>query len=131
MLPVRGPNDECFVLFPKSPSPELWRHNSLTFGAVASVWAYVKVADVLCALAIILLLCSASHFVDDFFSVEGQVSADSAFTCFQQFHRCLGFRVKEAKAKPPSNSLVLLGLQSTVLDQEVEVGPGVNRVAKL
>ena len=129
MLPVRCPN-ECFVLFP-GPHPELWRHNCLTFGAVASVWAYVKVADVLCALAIILLLCASSHFVDDFFNVEARLSAESAFLSFQQFHRCLGFKMKESKAKAPSSELVLLGLQWTLSSDEVQVGPVTNRVAKL
>ena len=77
-LPVRAP-DECFVSLPTNHGPSVWQHQVLPFGSSGSVWAYLRVADVICFRAIVLAFIPAAHFVDDFFFAELQQTAMSAY----------------------------------------------------
>ena len=83
---------ECGVLLPGTPS--FWSHFALPFGSVSSVWSYLRVADVVAFLSAVLLHTFAAHYVDDFFSVEQTLFAESCFATFQAFHRLLGFRMR-------------------------------------
>ena len=126
-LPVRDPH-ECGVLLPGSP-PTFWAHFALPFGSVGSVWSFLRIADVVALLPVTLLLTFAAHYVDDFFSVEQSWSAESSFATFQAFHRLLGFRMKEAKSKPPHTTQTLLGIEWCFGHDHVRAGPGPARVA--
>ena len=72
-LPVRDP-EECYTVLPGEEAGSVWQHMVLTFGATSSVWAYLRVADAVCFLSIVLLL-PATAFVDDFFRIDGAKSA--------------------------------------------------------
>ena len=87
-MPVRSPT-ECGLVLQGSP-PTLWSHFALPFGSVGSVWGYLRVADVVSFLSIVLLITFAAHYVDDFFMVEQSATAGAAFAIFQAFHRLLG-----------------------------------------
>ena len=128
-LPVRDPH-ECGVLLPGTP-PTFWSHFALPFGSVVSVWGYLRVADVAAFLSVTLLLTLAAHYVDDFFSVEQSLFAESSFATFQAFHRLLGFRMKEAKSKPPRNAHTLLGIDWTFAGDYVRAEPGQSRIERL
>ncbi|CAE7040700.1 ftsH [Symbiodinium sp. CCMP2592] len=128
-LPVREPT-ECGLVMPGA-SPSLWVHNALPFGSVGSVWAYLRVADVVSFLTISLLLMFAAHYVDDFFSLERFRTAISGFAVFQAFHRVLGFRMKEEKSKEPRFAQTLLGIEWTLTAEAIFASPGARRVAKL
>ena len=78
-----------------------------------------------------LLLTFAAHYVDDFFSVEQALFAESSFAAFQAFHLMLGFRMKEAKSKPPSKTHTLLGIDWTLDDEYVRAELGPTRIARL
>ena len=54
-------------------------HMAMCFGAAASVWHLNRTADALQAIQRVLLWIIASHFVDDFNSVDMDEVADSAF----------------------------------------------------
>ncbi|CAE7265094.1 DNMT3A [Symbiodinium sp. CCMP2592] len=128
-LPVREPT-ECGLVMP-GESPSLWAHNALPFGSVGSVWAYLRVADVVSFLTITLLLMFAAHYVDDFFSLERSRTALSGFAVFQAFHRVLGFRMKEEKSKEPRFAQTLLGIEWTLTAEAILASPGARRVEKL
>ncbi|CAE7027728.1 DD3-3 [Symbiodinium sp. CCMP2592] len=121
-LPVREPT-ECGLVMP-GVSPSLWSHNALPFGSVGSVWAYLRVADVVSFLTITLLLMFAAHYVDDFFSLERSRTALSGFAVFQAFHRVLGFRMKEEKSKEPRFEQTLLGIEWTITAEALFASPG-------
>ena len=82
-------------------------------------------------LSVVLLHTFAAHYVDDFFSVEQTLFAESSFATFQAFHRLLGFRMKEAKSKPPSAAHTLLGIDWTFAPDSVRAEPGPARIARL
>ncbi|CAE7632255.1 unnamed protein product [Symbiodinium sp. CCMP2592] len=128
-LPVREPT-ECGLVMP-GVSPSLWAHNALPFGSVGSVWAYLRVADVVSFLTISLLLMFAAHYVDDFFALERFRTAMSGFAVFQAFHRVLGFRMKEEKPKEPRFAQTLLGIEWTLTAEAIFASPGARRVTKL
>ncbi|CAE7760192.1 unnamed protein product, partial [Symbiodinium necroappetens] len=88
-LPVRNP-DECFVFVPSEKGPEVFQHLVLPFGGTGSVWAYLRIADVICLITLVLAYIPASHFVDDFYFSEPDKTADSAFECFCQLQSLLG-----------------------------------------
>ena len=80
---VRGPVDHegcighsLFVtqtsvsLSSSDKSTAVWRHTVLPFGAAGSVWAYLRVADVIWFLGIALFWLRFSHFVDDSYMCE-------------------------------------------------------------
>ena len=128
-MPVRSPT-ECGLVLPGSP-PTLWSHFALPFGSVGSVWGYLRVADVVSFLSIVLLITFAAHYVDDFFMIEQSATAHAAFAIFQAFHRLLGFRMKEEKSKPPQPRHTLLGIEWSFEGQTLFASPGQARVAKL
>ncbi|CAE7213569.1 unnamed protein product [Symbiodinium natans] len=114
MFPVRNPR-ECGVLLPCQKEQALWLHLALPFGSTGSVWSYVRIADALTFVALTLLMLPTAHYVDDFFQVEPTSVAESGFQAFQQLSRLLGLRMKESKAKPPSQDQTLLGVRSLEL----------------
>ena len=118
------------MLLPGEP-PTFLSHFALPFGSVGSVWGYLRVADVVAFLSVSLLFTFAAHYVDDSFSVEQALFAESSFAAFQAFHRMLGFRMKEAKSKPPSKTHTLLGIDWTFDNEYVRAEPGPARIARL
>ena len=129
-LPVRDP-DECAVLVPDGDQAHLWIHNSLPFGATSSVWGYLRFADVLAFLSVALLMLCATHYVDDFFNIEAAATSQQAFWVFQEFHRILGMKMKEAKAKPPAQVNTLLGVLWERRQGVLFAQPGSNRARKV
>eukprot|EP00438_Fugacium_kawagutii_P030337 Skav223220 [mRNA] locus=scaffold2231:82321:89075:+ [translate_table: standard] len=119
----------CILQLPQGPL--LLRHHSLSFGAVASVWAFNRCADSLCFLARRLLQVCVGHFVDDFIGVESADMATSGFDTFSTLFRLLALNMKERKALPPSSSQKILGVQVTVRDHDVIIQPHAPRVQKL
>ena len=51
-LPVRNP-DECFVFVPSEEGPQVFQHLVHPFGGTGSVWAYLRVADVICLITLV------------------------------------------------------------------------------
>ena len=129
-LPVRHP-PECCTILPGDPEVAVWMHQVLPFGSSGSVWSYIRVADTLCFLSIVLLWLAAAHFVDDFFGCENHESADHGFQGFQEIHGSMGYQMKEAKAKPPSAKITLLGVDWEISNDAVEASPGQGRVSKI
>ena len=111
-------------MLPGEPEGSVWQHNVLPFGATSSVWAYLRVADAICFLSIVLLLLAAAHFVDDFFMIEGAHVAMLGFRSFQDIHSALGFRMKKAKEKPPAAEQV--GVR-----EYVQASAGTDRIHKI
>ena len=109
----------------------MWQHNVLPFGATSSVWAYLRVADAICFLSIVLLFLAAAHFVDDFFMIEGLEIAPAGFRSFQDIHAALGFRMKKAKEKPPAARQTLLGVDWSVNRDHIQASAGTDRVQKI
>ncbi|CAE7405213.1 unnamed protein product, partial [Symbiodinium necroappetens] len=129
-LPVRDP-DECFVFVPSEKGPEVYQHLVLPFGGTGSVWAYLRIADVICLITLVLAYIPASHFVDDFYFSEPDKTADSAFECFCLLQSLLGFTMKESKAQKPCSKSTLLGVLWEILQQTVAAGPSQGRLEKL
>ena len=131
-LPLRHPH-QAYVLIQTKDGPELWRHNVLLFGAVASVWGYNRFGDAMCALSRVLLGIPCLHYVDDFGCVELTSAAPSGFSCFTQFNEVLGLRMKPTKAQPPAQvhkiQGVLLDTSDTPLAMTASAAQG--RVDKL
>ena len=121
---------ECGVILPGTP-PTFWSHFALPFGSVGSVWGYLRVADVVAFLSVSLLHTLAAHYVDKFFSVDQFLFAESSFATFQAFHRLLGFKMKEAKSKPPGTAHTLLGIDWTFSPDSVRAEPGPARISRL
>ncbi|CAE7268218.1 unnamed protein product, partial [Symbiodinium necroappetens] len=129
-LPVRSP-DECFVLVPSDEGPQVFQHLVLPFGGTGSVWAYLRVADVICFNTLVLAYIPAAHFVDDFYFSEPPKTAESAFDCFCMLQSLLGFTMKESKAQKPCDKSTLLGVLWAILEKTVTAGPSQGRLEKL
>ena len=129
-LPVRDP-DECFVFVPSDKGPEVFQHLVLPFGGIGSVWAYLRIADVICLITLVLAYIPASHFVDDFYFSEPDTTAESAFECFCLRQSLLGFTMKESKAQKPCSKSTLLGVLWEILQQTATAGPSQGRLEKL
>ena len=129
-LPGRDPRECCTVL-PGESEGSVWQHTVLPFGATGSVWAYLRVADAICFLSVVLLWLAAAHFVDDFFMVEGSELAPEGFKSFHDIHAALGFRMKKAKEKPPAAQQTLLGVEWSVGNECVLASAGSERIRKI
>ena len=92
---------EAYVLLLTPFGPNLWSHNVLLFGAAASVWSYNRFGDVLVACSRTMVLSPSLHYVDDYGSMEDQVSADSSFRAFEDCNGCVEISVKPSKRQPP------------------------------
>ena len=82
-------------------------------------------------LAVAMLMLLSSHFVDDFYLCEPQEHAQQAFECFSRIHSSLGFKMKEAKSKPPAASITLLGVCWEISPDSVRASAGPESVHKL
>ena len=108
-LPVDNPA-VAFALLMTPWGPTLWTHNVLMFGAVASVWAYNSFADVLVAMARILMLIPVLHYVDDYGAVDIAPLAESSFNSFKDLNDSLGFLMKKSKEQPPATKHKMQGV---------------------
>ena len=129
-FPVRSPA-ECATVLPEEGDERVWLHQVLPFGSSGSVWSYIRFADAVCFLSVALLMLAAAHFVDDFFKVESSVTSRPGFASFQKLHRIIGTKMKETKAKPPSSTQTLLGVEWQVSVDRLLASPGGSRTDKL
>ena len=80
----------------------LFYHSSLPFASVGSVWAYLRVADVLSFLAGSLLIVPGAHFVDDFYqSEDSEVAQSVRLFVFEDLPHQLGLQDDEAEKETP------------------------------
>ena len=129
-LPVRD-RHECFTFLRVPDGLCLFRHNSLSFGAVASVWAFNRVADTLTVLARKLIWSPVLHFVDDFGATEPEEFAPSGFDSFADMVHLLGLRTKPKKAQSPSRSQKMLGVFITTGPLEASLDPCPDRLGRI
>lgn len=129
-LPVRD-FDKAYMVLQTPSGPTLWRHNSLCFGAAASVWNFNRFADLLQFLARRLLWVPVHHYVDDFASVEDITLAESGFSTFDSMFGTLGLQMKPKKALKPATKQKLLGVIIEVNSTHVTLQPCPQRVARL
>ena len=129
-LPLDNPA-MAFVILMTPFGPTLWTHNVLMFGAVASVWAYNKLGDILTAIARILMLIPAMHYVDDYGAVEIDKLADSSFRHFKSLNELLGWVMKPSKAQEPRDKHKMQGVFIHFQDNKVIISPCKKRVKKL
>ena len=129
-LAVRDPQFS-YVVLTTPQGHTLWRHNAMSFGAVASVWAFNRLADAAMFLGRQILLGPILHFVDDYGGCEPSTSAASTFECFAHLTAVLGLKMKAKKACPPQSRLKMLGVFIHCLPTEIQLQPCPDRVAKL
>lgn len=129
-LPIKHPKF-CYVVLALPDGPSLWRHNSMSFGATASVWNFNRYADAVQFLARKMLITPAFHFVDDFAGFEPPSMADSGHRAFSEFFGILGIETKSTKAQPPAPQQRLLGVDLRVEPHAVVVAPCPDRVQKV
>ena len=108
-LPLNDPR-QAYVLLLTPDGPTLWSHNVLLFGSAASVWSYNRFGDVLVACSRTLVLSPALHYVDDYGSMEDELSADSSFRAFEDYNGCLRISMKPSKRQPPEKQHRIQGV---------------------
>ena len=129
-LPVSNPND-AYVMMHTPSGPTLWNHHVLLFGAVSSVWAYNRFGDAMVAIARILFLISAMHYVDDFGSTDHESCAIPAFALFATVNEILGLRMKASKAAPAEKLQRVLGVHIRCTEHGIFLSPTPNRVRRV
>ena len=108
-LPLNDPR-QAYVLLLTPDGPTLWSHNVLLCGSAASVWSYNRFGDVLVACSRTLVLSPALHYVDDYGSMEDELSADSSFRAFEDYNGCLRISMKPSKRQPPEKQHRIQGV---------------------
>ena len=108
-LPLHDPR-QAYVLLLTPDGPTLWSHNVLLFGSAASVWSYNRFGDVLVACSRTLVLSPALHYVDDYGSMEDELSAESSFRAFEDYNGCLQISMKPSKRQPPEKQHRIQGV---------------------
>ena len=108
-----GDANATYVLLQTPAGPTLWRHRALLFGAVASVWGYNRMGDLLCLIARAYLAVPALHYVDDYGGDEYRDTAQSAFDSFASLNFWLGALTKPSKAQAPAATQKVQGTMLT------------------
>ena len=128
-LPLDDPR-QAYVLLITPSGPTLWSHNVLRFGSSASVWGYNRFGDAMVAIARILLLClcPALHYVDDYGRMEPEHHATSGFDSFEQLDGALGYHMKKSKRQPPALQHKIQGVLISIDDQDITLTPCSQRV---
>ena len=129
-MPIEDPGVTWVILFTPS-GPTLWRHRALLFGSVASVWAYGRVADLLCWLGRTLLLTGVLHFVDDYGAVECAETAESSFHYIHQLWECLGMTFKESKKQRPGPAHKIQGVMMSINADSFKLSPVPERTGRI
>ena len=124
-LPFQEPS-ACLTIHPRDPTDAAWKHTVLPFRATGPVWRVTC-----CFFAVVMLLLMLSDFIDDFYLCEPSSTDEQAFMMFSRIHSSLGFKMKEAKSKPPSQQITLLGVQWHLGQHEIRASAGPEGVQKL
>ena len=95
---------------PDTGKPAIVKHNTFPFGAMASVWAYGRVAEAVLHVIVTLLKIMAYHYVDDWWMVSPAFQAGQMYRMFIRMHRLIGFECAMDKSFEPSSVLELLGV---------------------
>ena len=103
----------------------------LLFGAVASVWGYNRVGDVLVAISRAVFLSPAIHYVDDYGGIEPHDTALSAFWCFRLMNEVLGLNCKTNKQQPPATMHSIQGTLISLEQENIVVRPTPSRIDKI
>ena len=93
------------------------------YGAKGAVWAYGRVADFLCHIARVCLLCPVWHCVDDFAGIEDYRTAESAFSAFQTLNELHGLKTERKKEQKPATSHRIQGVQFALEKERLLVAP--------
>ena len=101
------------------------------FGSVASVHAWDRAGNLLCAIARKMLQIPMSRYVDDYYAPDRAESAEIAMNCFVRLVRaCLGHdAISEAKCGV-GNPLVILGVEISLAADGATFKPSADKVAK-
>ena len=111
--------------------PTLWHHHVLLFGSAASVWGYNRFGDALTALARVLTLTPALHYVDDYGAIQPSHIATSSFSSFSRLNSLLGFHMKTSKEQPPAPSHKIQGVYVDLSATHATLRPCPDRVRTL
>ena len=111
--------------------PTLWHHHVLLFGSAASVWGYNRFGDALTALARVLTLTPALHYVDDYGAIQPNHIATSSFSSFSKLNSLLGFHMKTSKEQPPAPSHKIQGVYIDLSATHATLRPCPDRVRTL
>ena len=92
-----------------------WHHHVLLFGSAASVWGYNRFGDALAALARVLTLTPALHYVDDCGAIQPTSIS----------------RISASKEQPPAPSHKIQGVSNDLSDTQATLRPCPDRVRHL
>ena len=129
-MPISDPGSTWVILFTPC-GPTLWRHRALLFGSVAGVWAYGRVADLLCWLGRTLLLIGCLHFVDDYGAIEGADTASSSFETIHRLWESLGMTFKESKKQHPGPAHRIQGVMMPIDQMGFTLSPVEERTQRI
>ena len=129
-LPLAQP-EVAYVLLITPDDPTLWHHHVLLFGSAASVWGYNRFGDALTALARVLTLTPALHYVDDYGAIQPNHIATSSFSSFSKLNSLLGFHMKTSKEQPPAPSHKIQGVYIDLSATHATLRPCPDRVRTL
>ena len=129
-LPLAQP-EVAYVLLITPDGPTLWHHHVLLFGSAASVWGYNRFGDALTALARVLTLTPALHYVDDYGAIQPNHIATSSFSSFSKLNSLLGFHMKTSKEQPPAPSHKIQGVYIDLSATHATLRPCPDRVRTL
>eukprot|EP00438_Fugacium_kawagutii_P028772 Skav212378 [mRNA] locus=scaffold1983:157653:159377:+ [translate_table: standard] len=128
-FPINCP-DESFCAINTPSGIVLLRHHALMFGATASVWCFNRCADALAFVMRRLLAITLGHYVDDYIGLEPPLTVQSGFEEFTRLAAILGMKMKEVKARYPSQQQKILGVQMTISDENIIIAPQEDRVRR-
>ena len=89
------------------------------------------IRDGMVAIARILLLCPALHYVDDCGSMEPEHHATSGFQSFEQLNGALRYHMKKSKRQPPDLQHKIQGVIISTDDQDITLTPCPQRVKRM
>jgi len=107
------------------------RHNSMCFGATASVHAWNRVGGLITHIARKLLHIPLLRYVDDMFSLDRPACVAHSLECLARVVRALmGRHSLQPKKMSYGLPLVVLGVEFDIQDEVVKVFPSEDKIAK-
>ncbi|KAF4656931.1 hypothetical protein FOL47_008665 [Perkinsus chesapeaki] len=123
-VPCSPESYKLSVILIKEPVSGLCKaffHTGQPFGAASSVINYCRVSQALSHLGRVIFGIPLLNYLDDYYSLESAVSAQSAYDSWLWLHNRLGWVLKEAKCVPPRRDLSILGIVISVNDEELSL----------
>lgn len=121
----------AMVAFIEKGETLIMQHNAMPFGAISSVFHWDRIGSLICTIARKVLRLPVLRYVDDFFTIDRELSTPRAKLIFARLVRCLlGETAISERKLEHGNPLTILGIEAFLQHDGATFRPNEEKAVK-